>query len=113
MIDRAGIEVLRHLITVFDRHEGKNQTVGMVSVSVPASSKGTHMGWFLQVLNDQVGEMPIKNIPIILRDLRDRFDADAAYFEVHFTQFLNRTAPVSDVRGLMDYECGFKGSGDQ
>ena len=114
VIDRAGIKDLRYPITVLDRIEGKQQTVGIVSasVSVPAATKGTHMSRFLEVLNDHVGEMTLNTIPIILRDMRDRLEADAAYLEVHFTYFLTRTAPVSGASGLMDYECWFKGSDD-
>ena len=111
-IRQAGVRDLRYPISVFDRDEGKQQTVGTVSVSasVPATSKGTHMSRFIEILNAHVGEMTINTIPLMLQDIRERLDAEWAFLEVRFTYFMSRSAPVSGARGLMDYECWFRGS---
>ena len=97
LIRARRVRDLRYPITVLDRREGKQQTVGTVtaSASLPATSKGAHMSRFIEVLNDHVGELTINTIPVILRDIRNRLEADQADLEVRFTYFLTREAPVS------------------
>ena len=113
-IQRAGVRDLRYPITVLDQAEGKQQTVGVIaaSASVGPTTKGTHMSRFIEVLNDHVGELTLNTIPAVLSDIRERLGADHADLEVRFTYFLTREAPVSGARGLMDYDCWFRGSSD-
>lgn len=110
-IQQAGVRDLRYPITVLDRQQGKQETVGSItaSASVPAHSKGTHMSRFVEVLNRHRGELTLNTMPVVLSDLRNRLDADQADLEVRFTYFLDREAPSSGARGLMDYDCWFRG----
>lgn len=110
-IDRVGVSDLRYPITVLDRQQGKQETVALLSMSVslPHHFKGTHMSRFIEVLNEQRGEITMRTLPTILACLRQRLDAESAHIEVKFPYFLERTAPVSEARGLMDYECWFVG----
>src|SRR5205823_12431202 len=48
-------------------------------------------------------------LPAILRRLEERLAAESARIEVAFPYFLERVAPVSGARALMDYECSFAG----
>ena len=51
----------------------------------------------------------MRTLPTILQELKDRLDAQSAHIEVEFPYFLERRAPVSGARALMDYECVFTG----
>ena len=113
-LDQVGVSGLQHPIVVLDRAAEKQRTVAhfTMSVSLPREQKGTHMSRFVEVLNDHHGEMTMRTVPRILRDLRDRLDASSARLEVSFPYFIERSAPVSRARALMDYQCAFIGSSD-
>jgi GTP cyclohydrolase IB len=110
-LDRVGVAGLSHPIVVLDRASEKQRTIGTfsMSVSLPREQKGTHMSRFVEVLNDHHGEITMRTVPRILRDLRDRLSAESARVEVEFPYFLERTAPASGAKALMDYGCAFIG----
>jgi GTP cyclohydrolase I len=110
-IDLVGVRELRYPIVVLDQHEGTQETVASLTMSVnlPHQFKGTHMSRFLEVLNRHRGEITMHTMPTILAELRERLEAERARIEVRFPYFLERSAPVSGATGLMDYECTFVG----
>lgn len=110
-IDQVGVSDLRYPISVLDREQEKQHTVARLSLAVnlPHHFKGTHMSRFIEVLNEHRGEITMRTLPEILRDLKERLDAESARVEVTFPYFLERPAPVSGARALMDYECSFVG----
>ncbi len=110
-IDQVGVSGLRYPISVLDREQEKQHTVARLSLAVnlPHHFKGTHMSRFIEVLNEHRGEITMRTLPEILRDLKERLDSESARVEVAFPYFLERTAPVSGARALMDYECSFVG----
>lgn len=110
-IDQVGVTDLRFPITVLDRRQVSQRTVAMLtlSVSLPHHFKGTHMSRFLEVLNAHAEEFTMHTLPAILQELKTKLHAESAQMEMSFPYFLERTAPVSGARGLMDYECTFVG----
>ncbi len=110
-LDRVGVTDLRYPIVVLDRAHERQATTARVtmSVSLPHHFKGTHMSRFIEVLNEHRGEVTMRTLPKLLTELRLRLTAESARAELHFTYFLERMAPQSGARGLMDYECSFIG----
>lgn len=113
-IDRVGVCDLKYPIIVMDRESRQQSTTAQLSLSVnlPREFKGTHMSRFIEVLNSHRGEITMRTLPTILRELKERLDAESAHIEVRFPYFLERSAPVSGARALMDYECAFTGEMD-
>jgi GTP cyclohydrolase IB len=111
-IDQVGVSDLRYPITVLDRANEKQQTIASLSMSVdlPHQFKGTHMSRFLEVLNEHQGDMSTGRIPLILHDLRERLEAERAHIEIRFPYFIEKSAPVSGAKALMDYECLYLGN---
>lgn len=110
-IDQVGVSDLRYPIVVLDRDQGRQHTTARLkmSVNLPHHFKGTHMSRFLEAINDHRGEITMMTLPAILKDLRERLEAESARIEVAFPYFLERSAPVSEAKGLMDYNCTFVG----
>lgn len=108
-IDQVGVTDLRYPIVVLDRLREKQQTIARftMSVSLPHHFKGTHMSRFIEVLDEYRGEVTMRTLPDILKQLKSRLDAESARVEVTFPYFLERAAPASGARALMDYECKF------
>jgi len=110
-LDHAGVSDLRYPIVVLDRDNQVQHTIANISMSVglPEEFKGTHMSRFIEVLNEHRGELTLRTLPVLLLDLRRRLHAKSARVEVVFPYFIERVAPVSGAKALMDYECSFLG----
>jgi GTP cyclohydrolase I len=110
-IDKVGVSDLCYPIVVLDRKEGRQETVAKLSMSVslPHHFKGTHMSRFIEVLNNHRGEITMRTLPQILHELKERLDAESAHIEVKFPYFVERAAPVTESKALMDYKCFFSG----
>ena len=111
-LDRVGVSGLRYPIVVLDREHQQQHTVAVLkmSVNLPHEFKGTHMSRFIEILNEHRGEVTMRTVPAILRDLRTKLDAESAHLHVVFPYFLERRAPVTGASALMDYECSFDAS---
>ena len=109
-IDQVGVCDLRYPISVLDRNHEKQHTIARLtlSVSLPHHFKGTHMSRFIEVLNQHRGEVTMRTVPAILTDLRKRLAAEKAQITVEFPYFLERVAPVSRAKSLMEYDCSFQ-----
>jgi GTP cyclohydrolase I len=110
-IDQVGIKDLRYPIVVLDKTSERQLTVASIamSVSLPRHLKGTHMSRFVEVLNTHRREITMHTLPTILHEIRERLEAETARVEVSFPYFVERAAPASGARGLVDYECWLHG----
>ena len=104
-IDRVGIRSLRHPVAFSDR-SGVQHTVAKFDMSVALSPdiKGTHMSRFIDILNGQSSAISVETFRTILFNMRDRLEAETGVIEMEFPWFVNKSAPVSGVKSLVDYE---------
>jgi GTP cyclohydrolase IB len=110
-IDKVGIKSIRHPIRVSDRDGGVQHTVAVFNmyVSLPHNFKGTHMSRFVEILNGQEREISVESFEPMLREMVERLEAETGHIEMTFPYFINKAAPISGVRSLMDYEVTFAG----
>jgi GTP cyclohydrolase I len=110
-LDQVGVTDLRYPIVVLDREHEKQHTTALLTMAVnlPHQFKGTHMSRFVEVLNEHRGEITMHTLPAMLRELKRRLDAESACVEVRFPYFLEKAAPKSGAKALMDYDCSFVG----
>ncbi|MFC1746020.1 GTP cyclohydrolase FolE2 [Candidatus Riflebacteria bacterium] len=110
-IDQVGVTDLRYPIVILDRINEKQTTVAKLTLSVglPHHFKGTHMSRFIEIINKHKGEMTMNTFPLVLTEMRKRFDAETARIEVSFPYFINRSAPETGTEALVDYDCTFIG----
>jgi len=108
-IDQVGVSDLRYPITVLDRANKAQHTVGTfaLSVDLPHHFKGTHMSRFVEVLNEHHGEITLRTVPAILTKLKTRLEAERAHIEVSFPYFVTKNAPVSGAKSMLDLKCMF------
>ena len=111
-IDKVGVKDIRYPIVVLDKKNKFQHTIASVNmyVDLPHHFKGTHMSRFIEILNEHRGEITVKNFPEILGKMKKRFNAETAHMEVEFPYFIEKAAPVSKAKGLMEYRCRFRGS---
>jgi GTP cyclohydrolase I len=110
-INKVGIKDIRHPIRVRDRSGGEQHTVAMFNmyVNLPHNFKGTHMSRFVEILNNHEREISVQSFREMLFEMVERLEAEAGHIEMSFPYFVNKSAPVSGVKSLMDYEVALIG----
>lgn len=110
-IDKVGIKSMRHPVKVKDKSGGVQHTVAMFNmyVHLPHHFKGTHMSRFVEMLNVNDREISMENFESILREMAHRLEAQSGLIEMSFPYFINKSAPVSGVTSLLDYDVTFIG----
>jgi len=105
-INKVGIKDIRHPVRIRDRSGYDQHTVATFNmyVNLPHNFKGTHMSRFVALLNEQEREITVASFRDMLGEMTSRLEAEVGHIEMGFTFFVNKTAPVSGITGLMDYE---------
>ncbi len=114
-IDKVGIKAIRHPVVVKDKSGGEQHTVAMFNmyVHLPQQFKGTHMSRFVEILNMNEHAISVESFETILREMVSRLEAESGHVEMTFPYFVNKAAPVSGVKSLLDYEVTFIGEINQ
>ncbi len=114
-IDKVGIKAIRHPVIVKDKSGGEQHTVAVFNmyVHLPQHFKGTHMSRFVEILNMNEHAISIESFESILREMVTRLEAESGHVEMTFPYFVNKAAPVSGVKSLLDYEVTFIGDINQ
>ncbi len=110
-INKVGIKSIRHPVRVMDKSDGVQHTIATFNmyVGLPHNFKGTHMSRFVEILNQREKELSVESFETMLRDMVKRLEAETGHVEMTFPYFINKAAPVSGVKSLMDYEVTFVG----
>src|SRR5437899_3456043 len=113
-IQRVGVKGVRYPLTV-KTSSGVQASVGTwnMYVHLPEDVKGTHMSRFIALLEGlgHAGSAPL-DLPMfrnLMHKMTKLLEADSGRIELSFPYFINKTAPVSGVQSLMDYEVGLTG----
>ena len=79
-----------------------------LTVNLPKEYKGTHMSRFIGILSEW-SQKPVssKEMEFILTDTIDKLDAEYAQMDIHFKYFVEKAAPVSGLKSMLDVDCTF------
>ena len=110
-IDKVGIKAIRHPIQIMQRSGGVQHTVASFNmyVGLPHQFKGTHMSRFVEILSAHEREITVETFKVMLQEMVEKLEAEEGRIEMSFPYFIDKAAPVSGVRSLMDYEVSFIG----
>ncbi|MCC6195867.1 MAG: GTP cyclohydrolase I FolE2 [Burkholderiales bacterium] len=114
-IDRVGIRGLRYPLAFADRDGVAQPTIAVanVYVALPEDRKGTHMSRLVMLLEERAapGAEPLSlaDLDGLLLELATRLDVRGGGIELAFPFFVRKTAPVSGVASLLDYEVRIAG----
>jgi GTP cyclohydrolase IB len=113
-IQKVGVKAVRYPIRV-KTVSGVQSSIGTWNMTVHLSeqNKGTHMSRFIALLEKtgapDAPALDIAEFGEMIRRMLISLEADCGQIEVSFPYFINKTAPVSGVQSLMDYEVGLSG----
>ena len=110
-INKVGIKDIRHPVRVRDRSGGDQNTIASFNmyVNLPHNFKGTHMSRFVEILNNHEREISVESFKDMMVEMTEKLEAESGHIEMSFPYFINKTAPVSGVQSLMDYDVTFIG----
>lgn len=106
-IERVGVRGVRHPMLVATADGEALPTVAdwELTVALPPEAKGTHMSRFMALLdNYRASPMTPTVFCDMLRDMLPLLNAQRGDITARFPYFIQKTAPVSGVKSLMDYE---------
>ena len=111
-IDKVGVRGLQFPIQIRDKAHTLQNTVATIGmfVDLPKEFKGTHMSRFIEVLNAHGNVVHVENITDILYAMQKKLNAATSHIEMEFPFFLEKRAPVSGMKSLMDYTARFDAS---
>jgi GTP cyclohydrolase IB len=75
-----------------------------MTVGLPPEVKGTHMSRFVELLEGRRGVLTQDGLFAMLGEMLLRLDAASGRIEMSFPYFIRKTAPVSGVESLLDYD---------
>jgi GTP cyclohydrolase I len=110
-INKVGIKDILHPVQVQDRTGKIQHTIATFNmyVALPHEFKGTHMSRFVEILNSHEWEITVASFKTMLVEMTKRLDAQVGHIEMTFKYFINKTAPASGVKSLLDYDVTFIG----
>lgn len=114
-IDQVGIKGLKYPLLFADGHGAAQPTIAdcNVYVALPEDRKGTHMSRLVALLESRSapGEPPLNvvNLRNLLEALVVLLEAPGGRIELSFPFFVRKSAPVSGVASLLDYQARLTG----
>ncbi len=109
-IQRVGVKGVRYPVMI-KTASGVQPSVGTWNMYVYLSQehKGTHMSRFLALLEENQEAFDVSRFHALLQRMALLLEADSGRIELTLPYFIKKTAPVSGVQSLMDYEVGITG----
>ncbi|MEO6823927.1 MAG: GTP cyclohydrolase FolE2 [Nitrosospira sp.] len=110
-IDKAGVKAIRYPVKITDRGNSVQHTIAVFNmyVNLPHNLKGVHMSRFVEILNSHEREISVESFESVLRAMVEKLETESGAIEMTFPYFVDKMAPVSRVKSLLDYEVTFIG----
>jgi GTP cyclohydrolase I len=108
-IDKVGVKDISYPIVVMDKKKKFQHTIARINmyVDLPHHFKGTHMSRFVEILNSYREEIALDKLEVMLAEMKKKLGATTAHLEMEFPYFIEKKAPVSKAKSLMEYTCSF------
>jgi len=112
-IDRVGVRGLRYPVVFGLENQTQLPSIAEFSLSVglAADRKGTHMSRFvalLETMNKEGRQMTPASMATLVQEMVGLLEANEGSIELSAPFFIEKAAPVSGVKSLMDYRVGFQ-----
>jgi len=111
-INKVGVKSIRYPITVLDKQNKTQHTIATINmyVNLPHHFKGTHMSRFIEILNTYRKGINVENLSRILMKMKEKLASESAHMEITFPYFIEKQAPVTGAKSLMEYTCRIWGT---
>jgi len=110
-IQTVGIKDIQLPVRIREKGGGLQNTVATVRMqaSMPRQYRESCVDIFTSALNRYMDEMSVTIFSELLQEVRNALNAKSAQLAMTFPYFVEKKAPVSGTRSLMEYSCSFAG----
>jgi GTP cyclohydrolase I len=110
-IEAVGIKDIKLPVRIRERNGGLQNTVATVSMQarMPGAYRESYVTAFTQALNTYMDEMSVTIFSTLLEEVRGALQAESASIVMSFPYFIEKQAPITGTRSLMEYNCTFTG----
>lgn len=110
LLDKVGIKNLQHPLHI-KTEKGLQPVTALVDlfVELPSHVKGTHLSRFIEIFNERKWEISTSTMKEILQLTLANLKSSSAYLRIQCPFFLEKEAPVSKTKSLMNYQLEFIG----
>ncbi|MCK5404977.1 MAG: GTP cyclohydrolase I FolE2 [Desulfobulbaceae bacterium] len=107
----VGIKNIRYPVRVREKNGARQETVAGINLhaNMPSIYRETCVSTFISVLNKYQDDISVGIFPEMLQEIKEELEAESARIEMTFPYFIEKKAPVTATRGLMEYTCRFTG----
>jgi GTP cyclohydrolase I len=111
-IQTVGIKDIQLPVRIREKNGGLQDTVATVSMQacMPGTYRDSCVTVFTQALNKYMDEMSVTIFSTLLEEVRGTLQAESASIVMSFPYFIEKKAPATGTRSLMEYNCTFTGS---
>jgi len=109
-IDKVGIKAIRHRYAsrALGRRAAHHRRVQHVRLPAAPFQGHPHVALRGDPRRHE-REITVETFQVMLREMVERLEAEEGHIEMSFPYFIEKKAPVSGVKSLMDYEVTFQG----
>ncbi len=110
-IDLVGIKSLRHPVRIMTESGAISHSVATFDMNVRLAHdiKGTHLSRFVEILETNPEPFSARSLATLLETMVARLEVAEGRIEMQFPFFIEKAAPVSGVKSLLDYEVSLTG----
>lgn len=110
-IQVVGIKNICTPVKVLEKNGNSQHTIATISMqaSMPSSKRESCVETFTSILNRSLDTLSVESFHLILMEVQESLGSKSARLEMTFPYFIEKQAPVSDTRSLMEYSCTFSG----
>jgi GTP cyclohydrolase I len=114
-LTKVGVKGLEYPVTVLDKVNKVQHTTARANLfaDLPRHFKGTHMSRFVEIFHRHRKDLSMSKFLLMLEEIARELDAASSYGELEFIYFLEKSAPVSGLPGMMSYRCRYQGRVDR
>ncbi len=106
-----GIKDIQLPIRIKQKNGGVQHSVATIQAQVVSSQQvsGDILPVLTSALNDFSGDFGVGNFTLLLEQIQEALLAEKTKLEIRFPYFIEKIAPVSKTKSLMEYSCIFTG----
>jgi len=107
----VGIQDIQFPVKIREKTGGLQNSIATVQlqVSLPGAYRESCVNTFTSVLNKYMDAMSVTAFPDLLTEVKKGLCAESAKLRMSFPYFIEKQAPVTGTRSLMEYGCSFTG----
>jgi GTP cyclohydrolase IB len=110
-VNKVGIKDILHPVRIMGRSGEQQHTVARFNmyVNLLHNFKGTHMSRFVEILMGHEREITVASFKTMLAEMVERLEASEGHINMTFPFFVNKSAPVSGIKSLLNYDVSLHG----